>query len=320
MTGILLPRPRDQNDMLQNVFQQPAKSRSVAQPAWSSAGSRADRHFVNTAPEKLLRPTWVEVSLPKLGRNARRVRELAGKKKVMAVVKADAYGHGAVPVAKALAASGVDWFGVATAEEALELRRAGIEQPILLLGGLYMSDPADLVEHRLTPSVSSTARLDTYAACARRFAKPIEFHLKIDTGMGRLGLPPDRLRAFVEHYRELEGLELAGLLTHLASAEDRVGTQTVNQLQRFARSLRALGSMGVEPRWIHVSNSAALLTGRKPASENLFRATPLSATGRRSTRAGARASPRCRSATPTASAARFRTEGGRSSVAAPPRL
>ena len=226
---------------------------------------------MNTTPEKLLRPTWVEVSLPKLRRNAQRVRELAGKRKVMAVVKADAYGHGAVPVAKALAASGVDWFGVATVEEAVELRRARIEQPILLLGGLYMSDPADLVEHRLTPSVSSTARLDTYAECARRFGKPIEFHLKIDTGMGRLGLPPDRLRAFVEHYRELKGLELAGLLTHLASAEDRVGTQTVNQLQRFARSRRALGSMGVEPRWIHVSNSAALLTGRKPISENLVR-------------------------------------------------
>ena len=248
--------------------------------------------------EKLLRPTWAEVSLKKLRRNAERVRELAGTRKVMAVVKADAYGHGAVQVAKTLAPNpsspatsgsdsnrtsgaphetdrGVDWFGVATAEEALELRRAGIEQPILLLGGLYMSDPADLIEHRLTPSVSSTARLDTYAECARRFAKPIEFHLKIDTGMGRLGLPPDRLRAFVEHYRELEGLKLTGFLTHLASAEDRVATQTAIQLQRFARALKALRSMGVEPAWIHVSNSAALLSARKPASENLVRAGAL---------------------------------------------
>lgn len=242
---------------------------------------------MNNSPEKLLRPTWAEVSLSKLRRNAERVRELAGGRKVMAVVKADAYGHGAVAVAKALAPDAaeetrpgappsrriraVDWFGVATVEEALDLRRAGIGQPILLLGGLYMSDPADLIEHRLTPSVSSTARLDTYAECARRFAKPVEFHLKIDTGMGRLGLPPDRLRAFVEHYRELEGLKLTGFLTHLASAEDCVGTQTAMQLQRFARSLKSLRAMGVAPAWIHVSNSAAVLSGRKPASENLVR-------------------------------------------------
>src|SRR5438876_8819859 len=195
---------------------------------------------MTSPPDKLLRPTWAEIALSTLRRNHDRVRQLAGRRKVMAVVKADAYGHGAVPVAKCLAGCGVDWFGVATVEEGIELRAAGIEQPVLLLGGLYMSDPADLVEYRLTPSVSSTARLDTYAECARRYGKPIEFHLKIDTGMGRLGLPPDRLRAFVEHYRELKGLELAGLLTHLASAEDRVATQTAIQLQRFARALKAL--------------------------------------------------------------------------------
>ena len=127
-----------------------------------------------TFPDKLLRPTWAEISLSTLRRNYERVRKLAGRRKVMAVVKADAYGHGAVPVAKRLAGCGVDWFGVATVEEGIELRAAGIEQPVLLLGGLYMSDPADLVEYRLTPSVSSTARLDTYAECARRFAGPEE--------------------------------------------------------------------------------------------------------------------------------------------------
>ncbi|HUU15492.1 MAG TPA: alanine racemase, partial [Terriglobia bacterium] len=172
--------------------------------------------------DKLLRPTWVEISLSKLQRNTERVRALARSRRVMAVIKADAYGHGAVPVAKCLGESGIDWFGVATVEEALELREAGIEQPILLLGGLYMSDPAHLIEYRLTPSVSSTARLDTYAECARRHGRPIEFHLKVDTGMGRLGLPLDRLASFVDHYRELEGLRLTGFFTHLASAEDLV--------------------------------------------------------------------------------------------------
>src|SRR5690349_11355000 len=161
---------------------------------------------MNMPTDRLLRPTWVEISLPKLRRNFKRVCELAGQRKVMAVIKADAYGHGAVAVSKCLATAGVDWFGVATVEEALELRAAGIDQPILLLGGLYMSDPAHLIEYRLTPSISSTMRLDTYAECARRFGKPIEFHLKVDSGLGRLGLPRDRVKSFVEHYRELDGL------------------------------------------------------------------------------------------------------------------
>jgi len=188
----------------------------------------------------------------------------------MAVVKADAYGHGAVPVAQCLAGCGVEWFGVATVEEALELRAAGIMQPILLLGGLYMSDPAHLVEYRLTPSVSSTARLDTYAQCARRYGQPIEFHLKVDTGIGRLGLPPDRLASFVRHYRELEGLRLTGFFTHLASAEDLVATQTQDQSARFRKALDELRSAGIAPEWVHVSNSAALLAGLD-FPENLVR-------------------------------------------------
>ncbi len=225
---------------------------------------------MNPPTDKLLRPTWVEISLSKLRRNVQRIRELAGARKVMAVIKADAYGHGAVPVAKCLAECGVDWFGVATVEEALELRAAGIHQPVLLLGGLYMSDPAHLIEYRLTPSISSTMRLDTYAECARRYGRPIEFHLKVDSGLGRLGVPLDRVVAFVEHYRELEGLQLKGLFTHLASAEDLVASQTDEQAQHFATALEQLRRLQVEPEWVHVSNSAALLAGRK-LPENLVR-------------------------------------------------
>jgi alanine racemase len=225
---------------------------------------------VDGVADKLLRPTWVEISLSKLRRNYQRIRTLAGARGVMAVIKADAYGHGAVPVARCLAECGVDWFGVATVEEALELRAAGIEQPVLLLGGLYMSDPAHLIEYRLTPSISSTMRLDTYAECARRYGRPIEFHLKVDSGLGRLGLPLDRLTTFVEHYRELAGLQLKGFFTHLASAEDLVASQTDEQEQRFSTALDELRRLEVEPAWTHVSNSAALLTGRK-FPENLVR-------------------------------------------------
>lgn len=225
---------------------------------------------MNLPADKLLRPTWVEISLSKLRRNCARVRSLAGSRRLMAVIKADAYGHGAIPVAKCLAECGVDWFGVATVEEAMELRAAGIAEPVLLLGGLYMSEPVHLIEYRLTPSVSSTARLDTYAQCARRMGKPIEFHLKVDTGMGRLGLPLDRLKAFVEHYRELPGLQLKGFFTHLASAEDLIASQTDEQSERFLHALGQLRSLGVEPEWIHVSNSAALQAGRA-FPENLVR-------------------------------------------------
>jgi alanine racemase len=225
---------------------------------------------VNPPTDKLLRPTWVEISLPKLRRNFQRIRQMAGARKVMAVIKADAYGHGAVPVAKCLAGCGVDWFGLATVEEALELRAAGIQQPVLLLGGLYMSDPAHLIEYRLTPSISSTMRLDTYAECARRYGRSIEFHLKVDSGLGRLGLPLDRIEAFVRHYRELKGLQLKGLFTHLASAEDLVASQTDEQARHFAAALEQLRRLQVEPECIHVSNSAALLAGRK-FPENLVR-------------------------------------------------
>lgn len=222
-------------------------------------------------PTKLLRPTWAEISLPALRRNFQRVRDLAGpERRVMAVIKADAYGHGALAVAKCLAASGVDWLGVATVEEAVELRQAGVKQPILLLGGLYMSDPADLVEYGLTPSISSTARLDTYAECARRFQKPIEFHLKIDTGLGRLGLPPARLHLFLARYQELEGLELKGIFTHLASAEDLIASQTDEQIERFRGALKELPWYKLQPELVHISNSAALLV-RHDFPENLVR-------------------------------------------------
>ena len=225
---------------------------------------------VNLPVDKLLRPTWVEISLSRLRRNYERIRQLAGPRQVMAVVKADAYGHGAVAVVNCLARCGADWFGVASVEEALELRNVGIQQPILLLGGLYMSDPADLVKFHLTPTVSSTARLDTYAECAQRYGQPIEFHLKVDTGLGRLGVPLDRLAAFLEHYRSLDGVRLTGLLTHLASAEDLVATHTELQAERFRTALAQLKAAGIEPEWVHVSNSGALLA-RREFPENMVR-------------------------------------------------
>lgn len=228
--------------------------------------------------DKLLRPTWAEIDGEAMRRNYERIRKLAGPRKLMAVVKADAYGHGATGTAKLLEECGADWFGVATVEEGIELRAAGIRKPILLLGGLYMSDPAALIEYRLTPAVSSTARLDTYAECSRRYGAAIDFHLKIDTGMGRLGMPPELLEAFIKHLRQLnryagpsgDVLRLTGVFTHLASAEDLAATQTEEQLGRFRRAITRLRSLGYRPDWVHISNSAALLA-HAGIAENMVR-------------------------------------------------
>ncbi len=237
---------------------------------FQAAQDTAVQDRVTSNSPKLLRPTWAEISLSKLRRNFECVRRLAGTRRIMAVIKADAYGHGAVPIARALEQAGADWFGAATVEEAMELRAAGIEKPVLLLGGLYMSDPADLIEYHLTPTVSSTVRLDTYAECAQRSGRTIEFHLKVDTGMGRLGLPPDRVEAFIQHYRELPGLEMKGLFTHLASAEDLVAAQTEEQAACFEQAVRQVQGLGIHPEWIHASNSAALVAGSS-FPENLVR-------------------------------------------------
>ncbi len=260
------------------------KLSEARQPASGSLASvpSPDAFPVVSNPDKLLRPTWAEISLAALRRNYVRVRGLAGQRKIMAVIKADAYGHGATTVARALEALGVDWFGVATVDEALDLRAIGITKPILLLGGLYLSDPAALIEYALTPTVSSTARLDTYAECARRFGTSIDFHLKVDTGMGRLGIPPDLIDSFMERLRELDTndspgerrLRLSGFFTQLASAEDMVATQTDEQLDRFTAALERLRALGARPEWIHVSNSAALLA-RAGIQENMVRAGAL---------------------------------------------
>ncbi len=233
---------------------------------------------MNFPPPPWTRPTWAEIDGGALRRNFARARELAGRRKIMAVVKADAYGHGAPQVARTLDACGADWFGVATVEEGIELRKAGISKPVLLLGGLYLSDPAALIEHQLTPAVSSTARLDLYAQCAQRAKCPLDFHLKVDTGMGRLGMPPALLEPFVEHLRQLNGacgtagggLRLTGFFTHLASAEDLVSGQSQQQLDCFASALSRLRASGVFPEWVHVSNSAAVLT-RSGIEENMVR-------------------------------------------------
>src|SRR3990170_8844522 len=140
------------------------------------------------------RPVWAEVSLTALEANLRAMRRHIGtQRKILAVVKGNAYGHGAVPVSKALARAGADWFGVTCSGEGIELREGGIRKPILLLTGFWEGEEKHLLKHRLTPAVTRCEQLwllERAAARARR--GPLLFHLKIDSGMNRLGIaPPD---------------------------------------------------------------------------------------------------------------------------------
>ncbi len=217
------------------------------------------------------RPTRVEIDLGALEHNFRLARRQAGPdRQVLAVVKADAYGHGAARVASALEGAGADLFGVAIVEEGVELRRAGIGLPVLVLGGLYPGQAEEALAHRLTPclfDLESARRLD---AAARSAGRQASYHLKIDTGMGRIGLRPEELPSVLSELSRLSFLTMEGVVTHLALADDPAHPFTDEQLRRFRGSLAAIRQAGFAPRLIHCSNSAALFTREIPEA-NLVR-------------------------------------------------
>src|SRR5712664_3580894 len=149
-----------------------------------------------------LRPTWAEIDLDALAANFRVIRAQVGRDvKVMAAVKADAYGHGAVPCARRLESEGVDWFGVALPEEGIELRQAGITRPILCLGGFWSGQEAACLREHLTPVVYRLEMIESLDRAARDAKVTAEVHVKIDTGMGRLGVRVDEVSQFVEALR-----------------------------------------------------------------------------------------------------------------------
>ena len=199
------------------------------------------------------RPTWVEVELEAIRHNARVLKP--GDAELMAVVKADGYGHGDVEVARAAVEGGATWMGVALVEEGLRLRRAGIEAPILVLSELPPGSEGVALAHRLTPTLYSDAALGRLADAARG---PVPVHVKVDTGMHRVGVwPPEEAPAFAARAASSR-LVVEGLFTHFArSEEDEVTTK--EQLDRFLETADAVRSAGVEPRLLHAANSAATI-------------------------------------------------------------
>ncbi len=211
------------------------------------------------------RPAWVAIDLGALARNLQKLRERVAPAAVLAVVKSDAYGHGAVAVARRLDAEGVDWFGVALAGEGAELRRSGVAAPILVLG---TAEPEELELYRaerLVPTVSSAAQLAMWAGRAAS-GPPQPIHLKVDTGMSRLGLAPAEVGEALASIRASPGLALGGLVSHLAEAEDLEGAATERQLGAFRALVELLTPEERSAATLHLANSAGALY--RPASRH----------------------------------------------------
>jgi len=178
------------------------------------------------------------------------------------VIKADAYGHGALPIARRLEREGVEWLGVALAEEGLELRRGGVETPILVLGGFGPAQAPLLVAARLTPTIFRAEQIDALERAAAARGEVAEAHLKIDTGMGRLGMPVTGLTGLCDRLADSPHLRLTGACTHCAVADDPADPYTAAQLQEFLRGVNLLRGRGLSPGLLHMANSAALVDHR----------------------------------------------------------
>lgn len=206
------------------------------------------------------RPTEVEIDLAALRHNYLLLRQaLPSQVALLAVVKADAYGHGAVAVARCLQQAGADLFGVAIVEEALELRQAGIDRPILLLGGAWPGQEDCLVQHQLQTAVFEMAQLERLQAAAARRGRRCACHLKLDSGMGRLGVQPAELPAFLAEWHRFSALDLVGVMTHLAMADLPAHPHNSTQLRHFAEAVALVRQAGFSPRYLHAANSAASL-------------------------------------------------------------
>lgn len=201
--------------------------------------------------------TWAEVDLSAIQHNLRRLRAIT-QTRVMAVVKANAYGHGAVPVARAAEAAGVDWLGVARAEEGLALRAAGLTRPILVLGHTPPDQAAEALGADLALTVWEPAAAQAYAAQARALNRAAALHVKIDTGMGRLGVLPTEAAAVIDQVARLDGARLAGVCTHFANADEaQPALSAAAQLAVFEQVIAALPA---RPPLLHASNSAGALS------------------------------------------------------------
>lgn len=215
---------------------------------------------MSSSAPKSFRPTLARIDLKALAHNASLAQRLVGPEvKLLAVVKANAYGHGAIPVSQALVQAGVDFLGVATPEEGLELRGAGIKIPILLLGGAFAASGEELREHFLTPVVYHKTHL---SHLTKNLSGELPCHLKVDTGMSRLGIFPQELPDMLKLFQSYPLLKLTGILTHLAKADETFSDGTAAQFLLFEQVEETVKNWASKVPVFHIANSAAIL-GKK---------------------------------------------------------
>ena len=207
-----------------------------------------------------LLPTYATVNLVALAHNLSCItRYLPPDCKILAIVKANAYGHGAVEIAQALARQGIGRFAVASLDEGIALRHAGLNASIVVLGALFEEQVSDLVAHTLTPVVSDSRILSSLAKAARSHPAPYPIHLKVETGMGRLGFSPEELLTLLDNPLLRSPLQVEGMMTHLADADGKDNTFTERQLGAFHAVLEQVRQRGVTLPLVHTANSAAIV-------------------------------------------------------------
>ena len=218
------------------------------------------------------RPTWAEIDLNNLAANFNKIRSrVSPAARVMAVVKANAYGHGAVECARRLTSEGADWFGVALPEEGVELRSAGISQSVLCLGGYFPGQAALCIQQRLTPVVYRLEMIESLNRAAANAGVIVDVHVKVDTGMGRLGVRFDQLNEFVAALESFRNVRIDGLMSHLAAADDAACQPlTRDQIQRFDDAVELFREHGYRPTHLHLANSAGLF-GHRESWGNMVR-------------------------------------------------
>ena len=216
-------------------------------------------------------PTVAEIDLAAFRQNLRWVRDRIGPQRaLLAVVKANAYGHGIIPISQAAVSENIQGLGVAFIDEGIQLRRAGIAAPILVMAGFLQEEAEQFLKHRLTPVISHPDQLEPLKRTASKTTRPMGIHLKIDTGMGRLGLLERELGPFIERVSAVKKIEILGLMSHFADDELTDCRSAEDQIDRFEKVQRRIEALGIKIPLLHMSNSAAIV-GLKRAWFNLVR-------------------------------------------------
>src|SRR2546427_8532628 len=224
--------------------------------------------------KEVSRPVWAEVSLSALAQNLQAIRKYVNPpeekrktaRKILSIVKGNGYGHGGPEVALVLEKAGSDWFGVTCTDEGIAVRKAGVRKPILILTSFGPGEESRLVKHDLTAVIHRCAQLALLdrAAARRSGKKRVEFHLKIDTGMNRLGIASGDVECFARQLGKCKNIQLTGIFSHFASSgvftESFVGEQTGEQEERFYAALDRLRALGIDPGLVHLANSAAIVS------------------------------------------------------------